>query len=119
MRIVEAATEEEKRGFLVLPGDEAAEPETVRKLIESAGAGVRAVGIEVEVGVAEGLAGRGVVRVALPRDGHVFCTWLVTLTPDHLLERVGELGFAKLDQLGNALRLAGIESSAGLSDGGR
>lgn len=68
-----------------------------------------AVGVEVDVGGDAGLPDGGVVRVALPRTGHAFCTWLVTLDADHLLERVGALQPATLDRLGNALRLAGIE----------
>ena len=122
MRIVTPATAEEKRGFVVMSGEEATDPQRVRKLIDSASnsasAGVRvgAIGVEVEIGLDEGLPERGVVRVALPHDGHVFCTWLVTVTPDHLLERAGELGSTKLDQLRNALRLAGIERASGLPD---
>jgi mRNA interferase MazF len=45
------------------------------------------------------------VRVALPRDGHIFCTWLVTLTRESSVERAGALSCTKLDQLANALRL--------------
>ncbi|MDT4991697.1 MAG: mRNA interferase MazF [Actinoplanes sp.] len=51
----------------------------------------------------------GVVRVALPRDGRVFCTWLLALTPDYLIGRIGVLSPEKLRQLDNALRLASIE----------
>jgi mRNA interferase MazF len=108
MRIVAPATEDEKRGFLVLSGAEAADPATMRRMIDSAGSAVRAVGVEVAIGVEEGLSEAGVVRVALPLDGRVFCTWLTGLTADHLVERAGELGAVKLDQLGNALRLAGL-----------
>ena len=64
---------------------------------------------QVAVGTDEGLPRDGVVRVALPREGRIFCTWLVTLTRESLVERAGALSRRKLDQLANALRLAGIE----------
>jgi len=71
--------------------------------------GVRAVGIEVTIGADAGLVPGGVVRVAPPLHGHIFCTWLVSLSAEYLVERVGELSPAKLDELGRAPRLAGIE----------
>ena len=36
----------------------------------------------------------------------VFCTWQVTLTPDALIERAGELSPAKREQLDTAMRLS-------------
>ena len=51
----------------------------------------------------------GVVRVALPQKGHIFCTWLVTLTRESLVERAGVLPATRLDQLAAALRLAQVE----------
>jgi mRNA interferase MazF len=109
MQVVPSATAEQKRGFVVLTGEEAADPEVSRQILGSAGTGIGGVGIEVEIGIHEGLPGGGVVRVALPRDGHVFCTWLVTLTRESLVERAGALSRTRLDQLANALRLARIE----------
>ncbi len=113
MQIVAPATADEKRGFVVLSGEDAADPGVTRRVLESAGTGTGTgtggVGVEVEVGTREGLPRDGVVRVALPRDGHTFCTWLVTLTRENLVERVGALSDTKLDQLANALRLARIE----------
>jgi mRNA interferase MazF len=107
MHIVAAATADEKHGFVVLSGEEAADGRVLRQVLDSADP--RIVGVEVELGVLEGLPYDGVVRVALPRDGHIFCTWLVTLNRENLVERVGALSIAKLDQLANALRLASIE----------
>jgi mRNA interferase MazF len=109
VRIVAAATAEEKRGFVVLSGEQAADSQVMRQASDSAGAHVGGVGIEVEFGTAEGLPHRGVVRVAVPRDGRIFCTWLLTLTRDSLVERAGALSCAKLGELTHALRLAGIE----------
>lgn len=109
MQIVAPATVEEKRGFVVLSGEEATDPRVMQQVLGSAGTGIGGVGIEVEVGTREGLSHEGVVRVGLPRDGQIFCTWLVTLTRESLLEQAGTLSCTKLDQLGNALRLARIE----------
>jgi mRNA interferase MazF len=47
------------------------------------------------------------VRVALPRDGTIFCTWAATVDPDHLIERIGALSPQKLHELDVALQLAG------------
>ncbi|MBA3905540.1 MAG: hypothetical protein H0X35_02470 [Pseudonocardiales bacterium] len=107
MHIVAAATDDEKRGFVVLSGEQAADSRVVQHALGSADAGV--VGVEIDVGTLEGLPHGGVVRVALPRDGHIFCTWLVTLDRESLVERAGTLSATKLDQLANALRLARIE----------
>lgn len=106
MRIVAPATAEEKHGFVILSGEEAIDPGTMQQVIGSAGTAI--IGVEVEIDPPEGLS-HGVVRVALPRKGHVFCTWLVTLTRDSLVERLGALSGTKLDQLGAVLRLARIE----------
>ncbi|MEV0458302.1 hypothetical protein [Catellatospora methionotrophica] len=109
MQIVAAATAAEKQGFVVLSGQQATDSRLLRQVIDSAGTGVRGIGVEVEVGAREGLCPEGVVRVALARDGHVFCTWQATLTKESLIERAGELSPAKLDELANALRLARVE----------
>jgi mRNA interferase MazF len=109
MHIVAAATEDEKRGFVVLSGEEAADSWALEQVRGSADADIRGVGVEIEIGTPEGLPREGVVRVALPRNGHIFCTWLVTLTPESLVERTGVLSSTKLDHLANALRLARIE----------
>jgi mRNA interferase MazF len=74
-----------------------------------AGSAIGGVGIEVGVGSREGPPYEGVVRVALPCDGRIFCTWLLTLTPEYLVQQIGALSPAKLRQLANALRLAAIE----------
>jgi mRNA interferase MazF len=112
MQIVAPATAGQKSGFVVLSGEEASDAAQLRQIVAAAGEAIGGVGVEVEIGVGEGLADAGVVRVALPRDGHIFCTWLVTLTPNYLIERVGVLSPAKLSQLDNALRLAAIEGAS-------
>jgi mRNA interferase MazF len=107
MRIVPAATAEEQRGFLVLTAEESVDPRRVRQALDATD--VRAAGVEMGFGPDEGLPYDGVVRVALPRDGQIFCTWLVTLTPESLTERAGTLSPAGIDLLGHVLRLAGVE----------
>lgn len=109
MQIVRPATAAEKRGFVVLSGEEAADVRLRESIVAAAGSAVGGVGIEVRVGRPEGLPCEGAVRVALPRDGRIFCTWLLTLTPDYLIRRIGVLSPAKLEHLNNALRLAAIE----------
>lgn len=109
MQIVAPATVDERRGFVILSGEEAVDSPTMRQVVAAAGADIGAVGVEVGIGASEGLPHEGVVRVALPRDGHIFCTWLVTLTRAYLIEQAGALSPAKLAQLDNALRLARIE----------
>ncbi|MCP2328378.1 mRNA interferase MazF [Hamadaea flava] len=109
IQIVAPATAPEKHGFVVLSGEQAADPGVMRQVIASAGPGVGGVAIEVDVGAWEGLTHGGVVRVGLPREDRIFCTWLVTLTQQSLAEKAGELSPATLDQLANALRLARME----------
>jgi mRNA interferase MazF len=109
MQIVPPATAAQKQGFLVLSGEEASDPDRLRQMTNAVGSDIRAVGIEVGFGRQEGLEQDGVVRVALPLDGLIFCTWLVTLTPECLTERVGALSPAKLHHLTTALHLAGLE----------
>jgi mRNA interferase MazF len=108
MQIVAPATAEERRGFLLLSAEEAADPGALRRAA-AASTDVRAVGVEVEIGTREGLPYEGVVRLAFPRTDNVFCTWLVTLGRDCLIERVGALSSVKLRQLENALHLSGVE----------
>lgn len=108
MQIVAPASAEERHGFLLLSGEEAASG-TGEAQIAAAGSDVRGVGVEVHIGAGEGLTPEGVVRVALPRGGHIFCTWLVTLTREYLIDRAGVLPPGKQRQLDDALRLAGIE----------
>ncbi|MBU2669216.1 hypothetical protein KOI35_37465 [Actinoplanes bogorensis] len=99
MQIVPAATPKQRRGFVFLDPADPVAPDP--------SAGI--AGIEIPVGADEGLDPPGVVRLALPRDGHIFCTWQITLTPVHLRERVGRLAPPKLRMLSRALHLSGAE----------
>ena len=109
MRIVPPATADEKRGFVVLSGEEACDIRERNRIVAAASGAFSGVGVEVQIGAPEGLPSAGVVRVALPRDDRIFCTWLLALTPDCLLRRMGALSSEKLHQLDKALRLAAIE----------
>jgi len=61
---------------------------------------VRRIATHVDVGEREGL----------PRNGAVNCGLLLTLTPDDLIEPLGELGMTKLAELDDALKFAlGLE----------
>jgi mRNA interferase MazF len=106
MPVVAAATAEQKRGFVVLSGAQAADARERERIIAADGAGAGGIGAEIEVGTAEGLPFDGVVRVALAHPDRVFCTWLVTLTADDLIERAGALSPEKLAQLTVVMRLS-------------
>ena len=106
MQIVAPATPAEKRGFVVMSGEQALDADNRRCIVAEAGP-ARAVGIEVFFGTPEGLAEAGVVRVALPQDGTIFCTWGVGLTEDSLIERIGTCSPEKLNELDVAMELAG------------
>ena len=107
MQIVEPATPEQKLGFVLMSGDQAVDADERRRVLAAAGPDPRAVGIEVFLGAEAGLAEPGVVRVALPKDGTIFCTWRATVDADHLIERVGVLPPEKQHELDIALQLAG------------
>jgi mRNA interferase MazF len=109
MQIVPPATVAERRGFVIIAGDQAIEADERRRIIDSASPGVAAIGIEVFFGEREGLLGEGVVRVTIPKDGRTFCTWMLTLSEEYLIERIGVLSPGKLRELDNAMELAAIE----------
>jgi mRNA interferase MazF len=106
MQIVAPATSDEKRGFLIMSVDQAVDADNRRRIVAEAGP-VRAVGIEVWFGSSEGLAEEGVVRVALPQDGTIFCTWGMSLSEEFLIERIGVCSPEKLHELDVAMELAG------------
>jgi mRNA interferase MazF len=63
------------------------------------------LGIEVAVGIQEGLPFDGVLRFAFPRPGFTPCTWLTTLSREDLIERAaGTVPAAKLSEIDDALR---------------
>jgi mRNA interferase MazF len=108
MQIVEPATPAEKVGFVLMSGEEAVDVDKRCRILEEA-ADPQAIGIEVFFGVEEGLPKSGVIRVALPKDGKIFCTWGTTVSEQSLVARVGTLSPAKQHELDVALALAGLE----------
>ncbi|XVV16819.1 hypothetical protein ACQP2X_21300 [Actinoplanes sp. CA-131856] len=92
IQIVAPATEDQKRGYVMLSADEAA-PTRPSGL----------AGIEVPLDI----PGGGVIRVALPHQDHIFCTWRVSLTPADLTAYVGTLPSANFRQVELALRRSG------------
>lgn len=109
MQIVEPATPAQKLGFVLMSGEQAVDADERRRILEEAGPDPLAVGIEVFFGAVEGLAESGVVRVALPKAGKIFCTWGTTVSEESLLKRIGTLSPAKQHELDIALALAGRE----------
>jgi mRNA interferase MazF len=103
IRIVAPATAGQKRGFVVLSGAEAADDHTRQRLLAAADPSVGAVGAEVAID------GLGVVRVAFPRAGQIFCTWETALAADDLIERIGALPPETQRQLDVVMRLARAE----------
>ncbi|GIF17076.1 hypothetical protein [Actinoplanes teichomyceticus] len=108
-QIVAPATPAERQGFLLLSGAQAVDAAERERIIEAAGPHARAIGIEVRFGAREGLAEDGVVRVALPRDGKIFCTWTTSVGAEYLIERIGVLSPAKQRELDVAMQLSGAE----------
>jgi mRNA interferase MazF len=109
MQIVEPATPAQKLGFVLMSGEQAVDVDERRRILEEAGPDPLAVGIEVFFGAEEGLAESGVVRVALPKAGKIFCTWDTTVGEESLLKRIGTLSPAKQHELDVALALADRE----------
>jgi mRNA interferase MazF len=86
---------DKRRPVVLLSRDEAYD---IRAMVVAApvSSTVRGYAVEVRVGRREGL----------PRTGVINCDWLVTLSKERLLERIGALSAAKTQQLDDALRFA-------------
>ena len=78
------------------------------QVVPAAETDLSGVAIELPVGCEEGLPS-GVVRVALARQDHVNCAWLVSLKETDLNEQAGELSEEKLSKLTEMLRLGGLK----------
>ena len=66
--------------------------------VEPANEDISGVAVEVDLG----LSGQ-VVRVALPRPGQINCTWVFTSSQEDLIEKVGTLSSAKLNEVENLI----------------
>lgn len=91
-RPVVLLSEDEPSGFLAM------------QVVAPADADISGLGIEVTVGIQEGLPFEGVLRLVFPRPGFTPCTWLTTLSRDDLIERAGTLSPEKLSEVDDALR---------------
>ncbi|MFV6030621.1 type II toxin-antitoxin system PemK/MazF family toxin [Streptomyces sp. NPDC056264] len=96
---------DERRLAVLLSGDESSGIQ-VMQVVPPAGIDISGLGIEVTVGVGEGLPFEGVLRLAFPRPGLTPCTWLTTVSRDDLIERAAVLSSVKLSEIDDALRLA-------------
>jgi mRNA interferase MazF len=94
----------DKRRPVVLLSDEESSGFLAMQVVAPADTDISGLGIEVAVGVSDGLPFDGVLRFAIPRPEFTPCTWLTTLTRDDLIERAGALSTAKLGEIDNALR---------------
>ena len=94
---------DERRPVVLLSGED---PSGFRamQVVAPADTDICGLGIEVAVGVPEGLPFDGVLRFALPRPGFTPCTWLTTLTREDLIERAGAVSAAKLSEIKDSLR---------------
>jgi mRNA interferase MazF len=91
-RPVVLLSEEELSGFQAM------------QVVAPADSDISGLGIEVSVGVQEGLPFDGVLRFGFPWPGFTPCTWVTTLSRDDLIERAGALSCAKLREIDDALR---------------
>ncbi|MER5758059.1 type II toxin-antitoxin system PemK/MazF family toxin [Streptomyces sp. NPDC002082] len=96
---------DERRLVVLLSGDDTSGIR-VMQVVPPAGIDISGLGIEVTVGVGEGLPFEGVLRLAFPRPGFTPCTWLTTVSRDDLIERAAVLSSVKLSEIDDALRLA-------------
>ena len=76
------------------------------QVVAAADTDISGLGIEVAVGVPEGLPFEGVLRFVFSWPGFTPCTWLTTLSRDDLIEQAGTLSSAKLSEIDAALRAA-------------
>lgn len=109
VQIVAPAVPAERQGFVLMSGEQAVDADERRRIVEAAGPDARAIGIEVFFGAQKGLVEDGVVRVALPIDGKIFCTWMLSLRGVYLIERIGVISPAKQRELDVAMELSGAE----------
>jgi mRNA interferase MazF len=97
----------DERRPVVLLSEEDSSGFTAMHVVAPAGADISGLGIEVAVGVLDGLPFEGVLRFGFPWPGFTPCTWLTTVSRDDLAERAGVLSPAKLSEIDNALAAAG------------
>ena len=100
---------DERRPVVLLSGED---PSGFRAMhvVAPADTDISGLGIEIAVGVREGLPFDGVLRFVFPWPGFTPCTWLTTLSREDLIERAGAVSAAKLSEINNALRASEQEA---------
>jgi mRNA interferase MazF len=94
---------DERRPVVLLSGEDLSAFQAMQ-VVAPADTDISGWGIEVAVGVQEGLPFDGVLRFAFPHPGFTPCTWLTTLSREDLIERAGAVSAAKLSEIDDALR---------------
>ena len=94
----------DKRRLVVLLSEEEPSGFRAMQVVAPAETDISGLGIEVAVGVPEGLPFDGVLRFGFAWPGFTPCTWLTTLSRDDLIERAGALSAAKLSEIDGAFR---------------
>lgn len=80
--------------------------------VEAANEDISAMAMEVDLG----LDGH-VVRIALPRPGKINCTWVLSLSQEDLVEKLGTLSSAKLNEVENLILIGDPGSVTGAATG--
>ena len=97
---------DERRPVVLLSGEDPSGFQAMQ-VVAPADTDISGLGIEVAVGVQEGLSFDGVLRFVFPRPGFTPCTWLTTVSREDLIERAGAVSAAKLSEIDDALRTSG------------
>jgi mRNA interferase MazF len=93
----------DERRPVVLLSEEGPSGFLAMQVVAPADTDISGLGIEVAVGVREGLPFDGVLRVGFRWPGFTPCTWLTTLSREDLVERAGAVSAAKLSEIEDAL----------------
>jgi mRNA interferase MazF len=96
----------DERRPVVLLSEDGSSGFVAMQVVPPAGTDISDLGVEVAVGVLEGLPFEGVLRFGFRWPGFTPCTWLTTLHRDDLIERAGALSSAKLSEIDDAFRAA-------------
>jgi mRNA interferase MazF len=97
---------DERRPVVLLSEDESS-GFVAMQVVAPADSDISDLGVEVALGVLEGLPFEGVLRFGFPWPGFTPCTWLTTLRREDLIERAGVLSAAKLSEIDDARSAAG------------
>jgi mRNA interferase MazF len=94
---------DEQRAVVLLSG-EGLSGFRAMQVVAPADTDISGLGIEVSVGVREGLPFDGVLRFGFSWPGFTPCTWLTTVSRQDLIKQAGAVSAAKLSEIDDALR---------------